>query len=80
MLIDHTLTVPNPEGGYDVPFEAVRATLDAQKFAGGTRRAQVVLMPHDTAWSSASTKHRLHGPATVTYLEYVDGAIDTIIR
>lgn len=78
-FIDVTAQVPNPEGGFHTPPEAVRAALDAQPWAGGTRRVRVVLMPHDTAWNTASTKHDCHGPATVTYVEYVDGGIDTLV-
>jgi hypothetical protein len=79
MFISHHMHVPREGGGYDVPYEAVRAALDGQPWSGGTRRALAVLMPADTGWNSASTKHPLHGPATVTWVEYPDGAIDTIV-
>lgn len=67
-------------GGYHTPYEAVRDALDSQPWSGGTRRASVVLMPNDTAWNSASTRHNCHGPGTITYVEYTDGAIDTLVQ
>jgi hypothetical protein len=80
MLVSPAVQTPRPGGGYDTSYEAVRATLDAQPWAGGTRRAQAVLMPDDTAWNSASTRHVLHGPATVTWFEYPDGGIETVVN
>lgn len=80
MQVPLTAQTARPGGGYHTSAEAVRATLDSAPWSGGTRRAVVVLMANDTAWSSASTKHNLMGPAAVTYIEYTDGAIDTLVR
>lgn len=79
MYIGPERQTPREGGGYDTPYEAVRAALDAQPWSGGTRRVRAVLMPNDTAWNSASTKHPVHGPATVTWVEYPDGAVDTLV-
>ena len=70
---------PRPGGAFHVPFEPVRAALDSQPWSGGTRRVVTALMPDDTAWNSASTKHVCHGPATVTWFEYPDGGIETVV-
>lgn len=79
MFISSHMQEPRSGGGYHTPFEAVKAALEAQPWSGGTRRALAVLMSNDTAWNSASTQHLVHGPTTVTYVEYPDGAVDTIV-
>jgi hypothetical protein len=74
-------------GQVDTSAEEVQAQLDrAEEVArrldprlvntqGLVVRAQVVLMPLDTAWNPASTRTVLHGPGVVTYTRYPDGGV-----
>lgn len=43
------------------------------------RRTVVELGPQDSAWNPASTKRDVYGPATVRYLEHVDGGFEAMV-
>lgn len=43
------------------------------------RVVTITLGPDDTAWNPVSTKGKIHGPATVTYREYQDGAVEATV-
>lgn len=44
------------------------------------RTVTVRVAEGERAWHPASTKNILHGPATVTYVEYVDGGFRAIVE
>lgn len=61
-------------------YEAVRSALDAHKEQSGVRRITLYLTKGDSAWNPANTKTLIDGPATVSYEEFPDGAINAYIN
>lgn len=71
--------MPQPQytGQVHTSADQVVALLDqAARSHPGHERVQVVLMPLDTTWNPASTKHPIYGPGVVTYDRYPDGAVE----
>lgn len=56
--------------------EEIRQQLD-QKEPGSD--ITLNLLKGETAWNPASTKHVIYGPATVRYVQYVDGGVTATV-
>lgn len=65
-----------------VGIQELRTDLDASTVPEGNSvyaEVSYVLAAGDTAHNPASTKHLIYGPATVKYVEYVDGGMTAIV-
>lgn len=62
-------------------YPEIRERLDALGPATAEKPVELTIQlgKSDASWNSASTKNLVYGPATVTYREWVDGGIDTIV-